>query len=115
MIIAGAVCGIWVVRVCAKPFQTLDGEMESIFLFFVRQMAFNWLGLIGSFALGYVLELLVLVKAPAGAFSIIPTILMIPFMAMFYSLMMVPFAVYLGITNGLLFRLTVRKRQKKLD
>ncbi|NWG05473.1 MAG: hypothetical protein HXY35_02170 [Chloroflexi bacterium] len=111
IIIAGAVCGIWVVHLCAKPFRTFDGEMENMFLFFIRQVTFNGLGLMGSFATGYVLELLVLAKDPAGAFLIITALLIIPFMTIFYSLMMVPFALYLGITNGLLFRLAIAHKQ----
>jgi hypothetical protein len=113
MIIAGTVCGLWVVRLCARPFHTFDNEVENIYLFLIRQVAFNGLGLIASFALGYALELLVFVKDPAGMFSIVPTILMIPLIAMFYSLMMMPFAVYLGITNGLLFRFTGQKQLQR--
>lgn len=110
MSIAGAVCGIWIVRLCTRSHQIFDDEMENIYLFFIRQLAFNELGLIFSFALGYVVELLLLVKEPAEMFLIMPTILMVPLITMFYSLLMLPFAVYLGITNGLLFRLFGQKQ-----
>ena len=115
MMIAGVACGIWVVRVCTEPFQTFDGEIENALLFFIRQVAFNGLGLVGSFALGYIVELLIPVKDFAGVFSIVSTILIVPLMAMFYSLMMIPFAIYLGITNGLLFRLTSQKERQGQD
>lgn len=105
MAIGGTVFGVAFILLITWMSQYHDIQMNNVLFFFTMHALINGVGLICSFAFGSFIELLLTVKDVSAMVAIIPMILIIPLMAVFYSIMMIPFAIYLGITNGLLYRI----------
>lgn len=103
MVIGGAVFGVaftlWQIN------RHRSVRQENSLPYFARHVLTNGIGLICSFAFGYLVDLLVQVKDITAVMAIFPTILMIPLLAGLNLVMMIPFALYLGITNGFLSRM----------
>jgi len=108
MALGGFIFGIIVLRIEKLIFQSYSvGEMKG-FIFILIQVLLNWLGLVGSFSVGYAVGLMVTAKDIVELSSLLKGFWIIPLISVFYFVMMFPFGVYLGITNIIWLRLGYR-------
>jgi hypothetical protein len=114
MAIGGVVIGLIVLLLIDWIHQWRVFQFQSKLLFIIQHIVLSCIFLAGSFSLGCAIEVVVEVHSITGIISILPLLFVIPLMAAFYFLMMIPFGAYLGFTNGLLM-LFIRVFHAPLD